>query len=269
MKVQYAISLFLFAAITTHDVHAAETIRSTEGIRSVSMMDAAPPGVPFDITAWVVYPEKVGYGHDSIYIKDDSGSTVLQNCLSPTNDPIRAGDYVRAKGHVVLDRNGICIYAYCLEMTRLAHREPEQSIRLTIEELLSGRHDGQFVTVRGVIRDSFPDDIDNRFLYFSLKDGEKSIYMATSTNRCATTDRDGIIGDTVEATGIWVLGKYGGTRQHIGRFLVLVGADSLRTVKTHETDLFNAPEIADVKSLMPNELPPLERRRITGTGLAS
>ena len=232
-------------------------------------MDAVSPGVPFDITAWVVYPEKVGYGHDSIYIKDDSGSTVLQNCLSPTSDTVRAGDYVRAKGHVVLDRNGICIYAYCREMTRLAHREPEPPRRITIEELLSGRHDGQFVTVRGDIRDSFPDDIDNRFLYFSLKDGEKSIYMATSTNRCATAGRDGIIGDTVEATGIWVLGKYGGTRQHIGRFLVLAGANSLRTVKAHETNIFSAPEIADVKSLMPNELPPLERRRITGTVLAS
>ena len=271
MKVRNAITLlFLFSGLVVHDIHATETIRNTGGIISVNTTDAVSPGVPFDIKAWVVYPEEVDCGKsDSIYIKDDSGSATLLNHLTTANDSIHAGDFVRATGRVALDRNGICIYAYCHEMTLLAHRNPEPPMRMTVDELLSGRHDGKIVTVRGEIRDSFPDDIDNQYLYFSLKDGEKSIYMATSTNRCAQIDRDGIIGDTVEATGIWVLGKYGGTRQHIGRFLVLVGADSMRTVKTHEADIFNAPEIADVKSLMPNELPPLERRRITGTVLAS
>ena len=250
-----------------HDVCAAETIRSTDGIKSVSMMDATSPGAPFDITAWVVHPEKVKRGHDSIYIKDDSGSTALQNRLSTTNAPIRAGDLVRATGHVVLESNGI--YAHCLEMTLLAHREPEPPMRLTVGELLSGQHDGRLVIVRGEIRDSFPDDIDNRFLYFSLKDGERSIYMAATTNSCATTGRDDIIGNTVEATGIWISGQNNGTRRHIGQFLHLIGSSPLRTIKAREADLFNAPEIADVKSLMPSEVPPLERRRITGTVLAS
>ena len=271
MKVRHAIIwFFLFAVWSAYDVRATETIHSTDGIRSISMKDAVSPGIPFDIKARVVHPEKVDCGEsDSIYIKDDSGSATLLNRLATANASIHAGDFVRATGRVALDRNGICIYAYCHEMTLLAHRNPEPPMRMTVEELLSGQHDGKIVTVRGEIRDSFPDDIDNRYLYFSLKDGEKSIYMAISTNKCAQIDRDGIIGDTVEATGIWVLGKYGGTRQHIGRFLVLVGADSLRTVKTHEADIFKAPEIADIKSLMPNELPPLERRRITGTVLAS
>ncbi|MBR3220690.1 MAG: sensor histidine kinase [Kiritimatiellae bacterium] len=255
------------AAFVAHDVRAAETIRSIDGLKSVSMMDAAPPGVPFDITAWVVHPSKISRGHNSIYIKDDSGSTALQNRISVTNAPIRAGDLVRATGRVILERNGI--YAQCLELTSLAHRNPEPPVRLTVEELLSGQHDGQFVTVRGEICDSFSDDIDNRFLYCSLKDGEKSIYMAASTNRFAMTDRDGIIGNIVEVTGIWTSGRNNIIRRHIGPFLILIGSNSLRTLKTHETDIFNAPEIADVKSLMPSEIPFLERRRITGTVLAS
>ena len=285
MKARYAIILFSFAAIACSyadgrdgvcPVHgrdesrpSRETIRSTDGIRSVSMMDATPPGVPFDITGWVVYPEKVSHEHNSICIKDDSGSTVLQNCLSPTNAPIRAGDYVRATGNVILERNGIRLYAHCFEMTCLAHRNPEPPMRLTVEELLSGQHDGEFVTVRGEIRDSFPDDIDNRFLYLSLKDGEKSIYMAIATNRCTPTNRDSIIGDTVEATGIWETGKNNIMRRHIGRFLMLGGDNPVRTVKKHATDIFSAPEITDLKSLMPSEVPSLERRRITGTVLAS
>ena len=182
MKVHHAIILSLFAARATHGILAAETIRNIDGIRSVSVMDAASPDVPFDITAWVVYPQKVDCRDSvNIYIKDDSGSTVLENFLHVTNTPIYAGDYVHATGRVILGHNGI--YAQCLEMTRLAHREPDPPKRTTVEALLSRWHDGQLVTVRGEIRDSFPDDIDKRFLYFSLKDGEKSIYMATSTNK--------------------------------------------------------------------------------------
>ena len=267
MKARHAIILFLFAGLNVQGIHAADTIHNIEGIMSVNMMDAAPPGVPFDITAWVVYPEKVGYRDSGIYIKDDSCSTTLRNCLSKTNSTIFAGDFVRATGRVVLMNNGI--YANCLELTRLSHRKPEPPKRLTIEELISGQHDGQFVTVRGEIRDSFPDDIDSGFLYFSLKDGEKSIYMATPTNTCATTGRDGIIGNTVEATGIWISGKNDVMRRHIGHFLTLVDNEPLRIIKDHEADLFNAPEITGLKSLMPSEVPSLERRRVTGTVLAA
>ena len=258
------------AAFAAHDARAAETIRSTEGIRSVSMIDATPPGVPFDITAWIVYPEKLSKDHSNIYIKDNVGSTILLNCIAATNTDfiLRAGDLVRATGRIVLERNGI--YAYCREMTRLAHREPDPPIRATVKELLSGHHDGRLVTVRGEIRDSFPDDIDNRALYFILKPpGEKSIYMAISTNNFPTADRDGVIGDMVEATGIWVSGGNSGTRRHIGRFLMLADDKPLRIIKPSTTDIFNAPEITDLKSLMPNEVPSLERRRITGTVLAS
>ncbi len=258
-------AFYVFAAYCNEASPTRKTIRSADGIRSVSMMDAAPPGIPFDITAWVIYLENVDHG--SIYVKDDSGSTTLINHLSATNSPIRAGDFVRATGRVFLKRNGI--YAYCLEMTYLAHKEPKAPLHLTVEELLSGRHDGQLVTVRGTIRDSFLDDIDNRSLYLSLKDGEKSIYMVASTKDKTSIDPDGIIGDMVEATGIWISGRNIGTRQHIGRLLMLLGDNPLRTIKSREADIFNAPEIAEVKSLMPNEVVPLERRRITGTVLAS
>ena len=259
--------LLIFAAVNTCNIRAAEAIRTTSGIRSVSMVDAEPPGVPFDITAWVIHPAKGGGGHKSIYIKDDSGSAALQNNLAATNATIRAGDLVRATGRVIMKNNGI--YAQCLEITRLAHREQNPPLRLTVDELLSGQYDGQFVTVRGEIRDSFPDDIDNRCLYFILKDGAKSIYMASTANGCWTKERDNIIGNTVEAKGIWSSGQSNVMRRHIGQFLILAGTNSLRTIKSRETDLFNAPEISDVKSLMPNEVPPLERRRVLGTVLAA
>lgn len=262
--------MLLSAAFVVYNVCAAETIRKLGDIKFVNLADAASPGgVPFDITGLVVYFENGGHGDgkSQILLKDNSGMRTLLNYLSATNAPIREGDFVRATGRVVLEHNGILVH--CHEMTRLAHGSPKPPIRATIEGLLSGRHDGQLVTVRGEIRDSFLDDIDDRFLFFSLKDDENPIYMAVATNNCAQIDRDGIIGDTVEAKGIWISGRDNGSRRHIGRFLMLVGDNPLRTVKSHETDIFNAPEITDVKSLMPSEVPFLDRRRITGTVLAS
>ena len=134
MKARHAITLLpLLAAFAVRDIHAAETIRSTDGIRSINIRDAVSPGVPFDIKAWVVYPERIDCDEYGIYIiKDDSGSATLQNRLAATNATICAGDHVRATGRVVLDGNGICIYAYCHEMTRLAHKTPEPPVRMTV-----------------------------------------------------------------------------------------------------------------------------------------
>ena len=269
MKARLAILPLACAALSARDVVATDTIRNVNEIKSVNMMDAAPPGVPFDITAWIVHPEVIcrESGGAPFFVRDDSGSTTLQKHLSPTNATIRAGDLVRATGRVVLENNGI--YAHCHEMARLAHRSPEPPMQLTVEELLSGRHDGRLVTVRGEIRDSFLDDIDNRHLYFSLMDGERSIYMAFSTSDRTLSNRDGIIGATVDATGVWISGQNNGTRRHIGRLLILVGKEPLRIVKARKTDLFSALEITDVKSLMPSEVPLLGRRRVIGTVLAA
>ena len=269
MKVRHAIIPLICATLSSCDTRAADTIRSIDGIRSVSMMDAVPPGVSFDITARVIHPETISHGNGKshIFVKGASSSTTLQNLLSASNATIHAGDFVRATGRIILRNNGV--YVNCFEMTRLAHGDLEPPVRVTVGELLSGRHDGQLVTVRGEIHDSFPDDIDSRCLYYSLKDGEKSIYMVSDAYDSAAADHDGNIGDTADATGIWISGQNNGTRRHIGPFLMLIGKEPLRTIKARDADLFGVPEITDLKSLMPNEVPPLERRRITGTVLAS
>lgn len=273
-----ALSAFLaiLSVLTVCTSNAERVIRLAGDIASVSMMDAAPPGVPFDIEARVIYPKIVGDGScDQIYVKDGSGAANLQNYLPKTNETIRAGDLVRATGRIVMENNGI--YAHCLKMACLAHGKPETPRSLTIDELLSGRHDGQIVTVRGEVCDAFRDEIDVCFSYFILKDGDKSIYMAANQTVNWSARRDDIIGNTVEATGVWLQGQNGGTRRHIGHILQLKSVDSLRIVKARKHDIFDAPEI-DLCAVTPQhstlnpqpyDVPPLERRRITGTVLAS
>ncbi len=266
----------LLAALAVCASAAEKAIRRAGDIAGVSMMDATPPGIPFDIEARVIYPKTVGDGTcDQIYVKDESGAANLQNYLPKTNETIRAGDLVRATGRIVMENNGI--YAHCLQMVFLAHGNPETPRRLTIGKLLSERHDGQIVTVRGEVCDAFRDEIDVSFCYFILKDGDKSIYMAANQNVNWSARQDDIIGDTVEATGVWIQGQNSGTRRHIGHILHLKTVDSLRTIKARKHDLFDAPEInlcavnpqRSTRTPQTYDLPPLERRRIIGTVLAA
>ena len=270
----FAIAFALLSALTARG--ETKVIRRAGDIAGVSMMDATPHGIPFDIEARVIYPKTVGDGTcDQIYVKDESGAANLQNYLPKTNETIRAGDLVRATGRIVMENNGI--YAHCLQMVFLAHGNPETPRRLTIGELLSERHDGQIVTVRGEVCDAFRDEIDVSFCYFILKDGDKSIYMAANKNVNWSARRDDIIGNTVEATGVWIQAQNSGTRRYIGHILHLKTVDSLRTVKARKHDIFDAPEINlcavnpqhSPPTPQPYDVPPLERRRIIGTVLAA
>ena len=247
---------------------ATETIRRASDIMAVTRADATPDGVPFDIEAWIVYPDRVGNeSKRSIILKDDSGTAILQDYITGTNISLNAGDLVRAKGRILNMANGV--YAHCHTATRLAHKEPDPPVKLTVEELLSGRFDGRMATVRGEVCDVFLDEIDSKYLYFILKDGNKSIYMAATTNICTSLRHDSLIGLTVEATGICMFGGNSGMRRHIGRILGLCEADPIRIIKAPKIDIFNTPEITDMRTLMPNEVPPLERRRVMGTVIAS
>ena len=232
------------------------------------MADAVPPGVPFDIKAWIVYPETIGNEPKrNFFLKDDSGTVALQNYTTNSNISLRAGDLVRATGEIIVLNNGI--YAQCKSIVKLGHREPDARVEASVADLLSGRFDGRVVSVRGTVCAAFPDEIDGRYSYFVLKDGDMSLYMAVSTNVYDFSRLDSMTGDTMEATGICLPGSDSGIRRHIGRMLQVFESRSIRKVESRASDIFDAPEIAGLRLLVPNEVPPLERRHITGTVLAS
>ena len=246
----------------------AETIRSAGEIQNVNPLDAMPPGRPFDIQAMVVYPPEFPTTRPScILITDSSGSTVLQNKITGTNILLRAGDRVRATGVVVGDRGGI--YAQFTNVAISSHGEPPKPVRTTIDELLSGRFDGQIVTVRGEVTDVFPDEIDKGFVFFILTDGDRSIYMPSPWKYEMRGNAEALIGSVVETTAAFIPGHNVGRRRCIGHVLQIMVAKDMKVIRKSESDLYDVPEISDARTLNPEKVFTLGKRRVIGTVLAS
>ena len=258
-----------FLAILHNASSAAEPpIRRAADVESVGYAQAASNGIPFDITAKVIYVNGNRKNpHGSIFVKDSSGAAILQNYLPATNSSLCVGDIVRATGKIHALNNGI--YAHCRSIARLSHEEPEPPLKTSIGRLHSGLLDGRLVTVKGEVSDVLPDEIDDSFLFLVLKDKGRSIYLSMHKDGDSPACQDSLIGDIVEATGVCMPGINNGLRRHIGRILQLWDARSLRTVKAAGKDIFDCPEMPDGKTSVPDGIPFLERRRISGTAIAS
>lgn len=251
------------------DVYCAtEPIRRAIDVTSVRYADASSNGVPFEITAQIVYlTNSETTPHSSIFVKDDSGAAVLQNYLAATNETIRIGDIVRASGKIFSLNNGI--YAHCRNMTPLSHAPIPPPKKASINQLHSGIFDGCLVSVEGEISDILPDEIDNKFAFVILKNGDSSIYVSTRIGISGPTQLQSHIGDVINITGVCINGINTGMRRHIGRIIQLWDAGSITLIKHNHTDIFDVPELTDERILAPNKMPFLERRRIIGTVMAT
>ena len=200
------IALGITALCSTAICGPDETIRSVGGIQGVNPMDAMPPGKPFDIQVTVAYPPEFPTTRSSCLLAtDSSGSSLIQNHIKGTNFLLRAGDRMRATGVVVSERGGI--YAQCTNVMVFAHGEAPKAVHATVEELLSGKFDGRIVTVRGEIIDAFPDEIDKKFIFFILTDGDRSIYMPSPWKYEMRGNAEALIGSVVETTAAFIPGQ--------------------------------------------------------------
>ena len=256
---------FLMSLTAIGDI---KTIRRANDITSVRYADASSQGVPFDIKAKVVYLRNTtNHPHGSFIVKDDSGAAILQNYLVQSNSTVRVGDIVRATGKIYALNNGI--YAHCKNISVFSHSKPGPPVSATIDEFFNGSLDGTLATVRGVVSDVLPDEIDDGFIFFILKDGNKSIYISAEANISDCITPESLIGNTVDITGICIHGNNNGMRRHIGRIIQLWDANSIHIVNRANKDIFDAPDLGNELLLTPNEMPFLERRTITGTVIAS
>ena len=248
---------------------AAEEIGRIEDLRRITMRDITSSGVRFSFDAWIVCPGNAR--NSAVFIEDASGAAVVQNHLVDSNATFRAGDRVQIEGAIVNEFASVHLSA--TNMTLLAHREPEPPIRATVAELLTGRLDGRLATVRGEVRDVFPDEIDPCFSYLILSDGDKTVYMVTGPDKARSLSgldkACPLIGSEVEATGIYVSERYSGLRRHIGRIFWTNSAYPLHIVHGGSKSLFEAPDIFSAATLSPGEVHALVRHRAAGTVLAS
>ena len=226
------------------------------------------PGRPLDIQATIAYPpEFPTTGPSCLLVTDSSGSSLLQNHIKGTNFLVHAGDRVRAIGVVVSERGGV--YAQFTNVTVLAHGKPPKAVHATVDELLSGKFYGQIVTVRGEITDVSPDEIDKGYVFFILTDGDRSIYMPSPWKYEMRGKAEDLIGSIVETTAAFIPGHNAGRRRCIGHVLQIMATQDMKVIRKSERDLYDVPEISDARTLNPEKVFTLGKRRVIGTVLAS
>ncbi|MBR3221097.1 MAG: sensor histidine kinase [Kiritimatiellae bacterium] len=157
--------------------------------------------------------------------------------------------------------------AICSQFTVEAHRKPPPVVKVSIAEIKSGEYDNLPVKVQGTIKEVFRDDIDPLWYYMILTDGAKSIYMTLHSD-CADLDAvQKMTGAFVATTGLCAPWDYG-FRVTLGRFINLLDFKDIAVIRPAPPDPFDVPEVVTIRFPNPEDIPPLERRRLSGKVIA-
>lgn len=108
-------------------------------------------------------------GRSGLYLQDETGGVFVAQRTS-RGPVLRTGDWVECHGWTAAGR-----YAPIIELDRivvLGRRDLPQPIRLSLGEFPSGRHDAEWVEVRGVVRRALP-----------MPDGRAELLLAVGRER--------------------------------------------------------------------------------------
>ena len=223
-------------------------------------------GTPFDIKAVVVSdcrPNDYDFA-----VMDDSGSVVISPVKGQTNRTIRAGELIRARG--TLNSSAVNhIYADCTSISNIGHSLPPPILKVTFNQVLSGKCDARVITTSGMLRDYFMDELDNQWVYLILNEGNETLYVVfhKETDDEDLNRLDRLIGAKITITGLCDP-RPSGYRRLIGRLVRIQGIDSIECNSTIPAAPFDVPLVGSIYNIQPAELPSMGRRRTTGRVLA-
>ena len=242
--------------IATWTCNGAETVTNASDLAHAAYVEPRE-WVPFDLTAKVTFtPLHGGY---TIGVEDSSGSVILHEGAFWPQNPLKAGDVIRARGLTCRsDRNPV--FAETRQVDILRHETPSPPVRAEAADLLRGAFDFRLVRIDGIVRNAFRDEIDPEWSFIILGCGRDTVYLSF-----ASRDRDGeamkkLIGANVSAVGL-ASPVYSGLRHHVGRSVWITGLDALSASKTDPSAI---PGIETLRERPHAEITALGRHRATG-----
>lgn len=235
----------------------------TNAIDVTSAVHRSVKGASFDLRG-IISPYVPN--HSCFLITDASGSTRIEYKGNANTEQLQNGDIIRAVGTINPYPSGMGI-AICSQFTVETHRKPPPVAEVSIAEIKSGKYDNLPVKVQGTIKEVFRDDIDPLWYYMILTDGDKSIYMTLHSD-CADLDAvQRMTGAFVAVTGLCAPWDYG-FRVTLGRFINLLDFNDIKVIRPAPPDPFDVPEVVTIRFPNPEDIPPLERRRLSGKVIA-
>ena len=244
---------FLFAAVCM----------LTNAVDVTSAVHKSAQGVTFNLHG-KVFPYVPN--HACFLITDASGSTrtELRGCGDPKR--LQCGDIVRVAGQIKADPSGIGI-AVCSQLVVEAHGYLPPVATASLSEIKDGKYDNLPVKVCGAIKEVFKDEIDPSWFYLVLTDSGKSIYLTLHGSCVRLETLQKMTGAFVAVSGLCSPWDYG-YRVTLGRLINLLDFKDIEVIRPAPPDPFDVPEVVTIRLPNPEDIPPLERRRLSGKVIA-
>ena len=241
----------LFLLTASASAGAEVCVKSVAEALAVSPEETSGP-VPFELTGTTLSDT-----YRIIPFCDETGGIVLEN--SQTNDVSwTAGDLIRVRGDMIVNPEERR-FAFVRHAEILERRPPPAPAEVPGSEILDGRRDFQFVTVRGVVQGTLTDDLDQHFTWIALRTPNGVVMGAAHDASFIGYDWRRLIDAEVSLTGLCRPGS--GWRHGFQSHVILNSPRGVRILRPQPDDPF-APDDRQT-------MPALHRRRLSGHVLAS
>ena len=249
MRFQF-LTLFLFCLLSPNLLADDNTLTSVKDIVNISDEDCKRPH-SFDLTGELLLKGDLYW-----FFRDETGGVEIHNLVRETM-PFERGDVIRVKGELTLKENGIR-RLYARSIALLAHGQPSPPVAASAEDVQSGRTDFRFVRMTGVISSVVKDEIDEDFLWATLRTSSGKTLLAFDSRGHDRSRLVSLIDAEVSVTGLAT--PITGFRNNLGKNIRISAADTVSVIKRPSVSPLDAP-------LYSNASVP-HRQRLSGTVLA-
>ena len=211
--------------------------------------------VPFELNGDIV-----NISNGSCVLNDATGNAWI-NTLADW--PAKVGSRVRISGMARYDKLlETEVVVTSLVTIGKAEIRPPQDVE--IRHIDDRRLNLETIRTKGLVADTFVDEIDPRFVIMLLKD--KASFLPVSTDASKIPDLQTLIGAHVEVVGLFTRAMRG-VRKYSGPFVV---SSSYSVITPPLEDPFQAPVLRNIwYELTPSEIAALDLHTIRGTVLAA
>ena len=164
------------------------------------------------------------------------------------------------------DPSGIGI-AICSQLVTETHCDPPPCDTVSITDIKNGQCDNLSVKVFGTVKEVFRDEISPTWYYIVLTDDNKSIYLTLHSSCVRLKTLQKMTGAFVAVSGLCSPWDYG-YRVTLGRLINLLDFKDIEVIRPAPSDPFDVPEVVTIRFPSPEDIPPLERRRLSGKVIA-
>ena len=200
----------------------------------------------------------------TLSLNDDSGSVyLLFNTNNIKSAALTGGNLTLTHGIITKDYKGSCV-AKLTNLVVVARTNPTDPIRISPSELLLNKHPGRRIIITGIICECFEDEIDEKYLYMTIKCGTGKVFVTldnTPANKLLTHKLQDCL---VEIIGDCKPFCTPGSRQIIGPLLAC-DPSNISVITPPPNDPYDVPPLVRTVGMTPTSLAAMEKRRLQGT----